>query len=103
MKNITVYPASEGVSPAPAQQRTGLAALLSTRSNRALKAHAVTEFQKNTYMALLTGSAVQYTGALCALERQIYEDNPYSGDFCRALLGAYVAASAQQIWKFGEK
>lgn len=89
-------------APAPAQRETGLNALFATHFSRALKERAATEFQKNTCAAMLTGSAIQYTGALCALERRIYEDNPYSSELCRPLLNAYVAASAQQIWRFSE-
>ncbi len=103
MEQFTLHPTSGEIPLAPAQQHTGFAALLSTHSSRTLKERAALEYQRNTYAAMLTGSAIQYTGALCALERQIYEDNPYSGDFCRALLGAYVAAYAQQILRFDEK
>lgn len=102
MKQTTLIPAAKAFSLAPTQQHAGFPTLLPTRSSRALKERAATEFQKNTCAAMLTGSAIQYTGALCALERRIYEDNPYSGEFCRPLLTAYVASSAQQIWRFSE-
>lgn len=87
----------------PAPQPTGLRTLLPTRSSRALKEQAVTELMKNSCAAMLTGTAIQHVGALCALERSIYESNPYSGEFCRPLLEAYVVASAQQIWQFGKR
>lgn len=101
MKQSTLIPATKAFSLAPTQHAV-FPTLLPTRSGHALKERAATEFQKNTCAAMLTGSAIQYTGALCALERRIYEDNPYSGEFCRSLLAAYVATSAQQIWRFNE-
>lgn len=102
MKQSTLIPISTGVSLSTAPQKPNLSTLFPSRSSRALKERAATEFQRNSYAAALTGAALQYTGALCALEAQLYAQHPYSGEFCRTLLGAYVYTSAQQILRFGE-
>lgn len=100
MKQSSLIPTSGGLSLSPVPQSTGLNALFATHFSRTLEARTSTELRLNTALAQLTGTALAYTGALCALEQKIYETNPASSPYCRPLLEAFTAASAEQIWRF---
>lgn len=87
-------------APAPAPQQTGFGSLVSTRSSRALQVQAVETFQRNSWGAVLAGSAMQYSGALFALGSQICEKYPGSEELCRPILETYTRNAAQQITQF---
>ena len=89
-------------SPAPVPQRLGFGSIVSTRSSRALQVHAAETFQRNSWGAVLAGSALQYTGTLYALGSQICEKYPGSDALCRPILEAYVRGATQQINQFYE-
>ena len=87
-------------SPTPAPQQTGFSSIVSTRSSRALQTQAVETFQRNSWGAVLAGSAMQYSGALFALGVQICEKYPGSEELCRPILETYARNAAQQINHF---
>lgn len=89
-------------SSAPAPQQTGFGSIVSTRSSRALQVRAAETFQRNSWGAVLAGSALQYTGTLYALGSQICEKYPGSDALCRPILEAYTSGVVQQLNQFYE-
>lgn len=87
-------------APTPISQGASFPSVMSTRSSRALQMSAAEEFQRNSWGAILTGSAMQYTGTLYALGVQICEKYPGSEELCRPILETYARNAARQIDHF---